>query len=78
VTKGIFPRKGAFCFCPRDRNTADKYDPDGPGALARNAHDAGNSLGTKNEARLPIVTEYASTSGIHKTAVRGCANDRNL
>ena len=45
------------------------------GPLSRNVQEPRSSLGTKNEARSPIVSEYARTSGIHSTAVRGCDND---
>ena len=38
-------------------------------------HAAGNSLGTKNDARRPIVAQYARSSGIHRMAVRGCISD---
>ena len=39
------------------------------GALAAKVHAAGSSLGTKNAARQPTASQYASTSGIQSTVM---------
>src|SRR3989454_5213479 len=54
-----------------DARTADQYARERNGAFDWNVHEAGSSLGTKNDARRPMVAQYASRSGIHSTAVRG-------
>src|ERR1700676_1244373 len=58
-----------------DARVADQDAVVAPGPLIRNVQEPRSSLGTKNEARRPMTIEYARTSGIHRTAVRGCASD---
>src|SRR5580765_5711868 len=58
-----------------DARVADQYAVVASGPLNRNVHALRSSLGTKNEARRPIVIEYARSSGIQRTAVRGCVSD---
>src|SRR6266487_6158924 len=58
-----------------DARVADQYAVVGSGPLTRKVQALGSSPGTKNEARRPIVMEYARTSGIQRIAVRGCISD---
>ena len=58
-----------------DARVADQYEVVAPGPLIRNVQEPRSSLGTKNEARRPMTMEYARTSGIQSTAVRGCVSD---
>src|SRR5262245_45324409 len=58
-----------------EARTADQYALERTGALVWKTQAAPSSLGTKNDARSPIVPQYARRRGIHSTAVRGCISD---
>jgi len=40
-----------------DARTADRYAASASGAFVRKVHDAGSSLGTKNDARSPMASQ---------------------
>src|SRR5262245_31428246 len=58
-----------------DARTADQIILRESTAWVRNAQAAASSLGTKNEARRPIVIQYAITNGAQRVAVRGYSNE---